>query len=191
MSLRQRIPFQAPDDDDNNGQPQVLDETEQEELIENLRKENSQTSARTIVMLHGVLGFSSLLQLTYLLKPSNSSPLFEFFPPTSTTSLESIPAPTSFSLLALLLHANLLLHLHPTFLHNAFPPIPLSYSTSYALACVAPTLALFLGRAWQTTLWSSFPALVIGLVHSVHSTLKEGDQALAELEALKYRAAGP
>ncbi|KAJ7069723.1 hypothetical protein C8F01DRAFT_1113738 [Mycena amicta] len=185
MSVRHRIPFQAADDDSDGRSHVVLDETEQEELIQDLRRANVQTSARALVMLDGVLVFSAILQVVY----STASPLFELFPPTTTgTSLDPIPAPTLFAILSLLLHANLVLHLHP---YLASFPLPLSYSTTYALACVSPTLSLFLARAWQTTVWGLLTALVTGLVHSVHSTLREGDEALAELESLKYKAPGP
>ncbi|KAF7288503.1 hypothetical protein HMN09_01379300 [Mycena chlorophos] len=190
MSLRQRIPFQD-DEEDRSHSTQVLDETEQEELIEDLRRENLQTSARAVVMLDGVLAFSTLLQVVYLLKQSRMSPLFELFPPSATTSLEPIPAPVLFTVLALLLHANLVLHLHPALTSSSSLPLPLPYATTYALGCVAPTLGLFLARAWQTTLWTSLPVLVVLLVQSVHDTLKEGDEALAELETLKYTAPGP
>jgi hypothetical protein len=95
-----------------------------------------------------------------------------------------------FALLALALHANLALLLHPNLLLRLYP-LPLSYSLSYALSAVAPSLSLFLARSWQATAWAALPVLVVALTHSVHSTLQEGDEALAELETLQYRAPGP
>ncbi|KAF7314279.1 hypothetical protein MKEN_00900500 [Mycena kentingensis (nom. inval.)] len=183
MSLRQRIPFRAADDDDGR---HVLDETEQEELIETLRNQNSQSSHQAIILLDVVLACATLLQVVFLLKDPKQSPLFALFPP---SSWDAMPAPVLLTILAFLLHANLVLHVHPTLI-PASMPLPLSYATSYALALVAPTLSIFLGRVWQTTAWTFAPAAVVGLVHSVHSTLREGDAALAELETLKYNAPG-
>jgi hypothetical protein len=95
-----------------------------------------------------------------------------------------------FALLALALHANLALLLHPNLVLRLYP-LPLSYSLSYALSAVAPSLSLFLARSWQATAWAALPLLAVALTHSVHSTLQEGDEALAELETLQYRAPGP
>lgn len=188
-TLRQRVPFQAAaDDEDDSGV--VLDDVEQDELIADLRVRNVQTTARTLLVLDVVLVFSALLQVVYLLKGSKESPLLAVFPLPPSTAPDPdppIPWPAAFALLALALHANLALRLHPT----PRAPAPLSYAFSYALAGVAPTLSLFLARSWQATLWAAVPALVVALTHSVHNTLQEGDEALAELEALKYRAPGP
>jgi hypothetical protein len=59
-SLRQRVGFQAADDD-NDGQRVVLDDVEQDEVISNLRQQNTQTNARALLLLDGVLVFSALL----------------------------------------------------------------------------------------------------------------------------------
>ncbi|KAJ7761506.1 hypothetical protein DFH07DRAFT_815228 [Mycena maculata] len=190
-TLRQRVPFQAAADDVDDTRV-VLDDVEQEELIADLRVRNGETSARTLLVLDAVLVFSALLQVVYLLKYSKESPLLALFPlsPSSTPDPDPpIPWPAAFTLLALALHANLALRLHPSLEFTALAPLP--YAFAYALAGVAPTLSLFLARSWQATLWAAVPALAVGVAHSVHSTLQEGDEALAELEALKYRAPGP
>ncbi|KAJ7672795.1 hypothetical protein B0H17DRAFT_1084002 [Mycena rosella] len=192
-SLRQRVPFQtAGDDEDDRGV--VLDDVEQDELVSDLRERSVQTTARAILVLDAVLALSALLQIVYLLSPSKASPLLALVPasaPASAAPDADPPLPTAFALLALALHANLALHLHRAHFSSSPALTPLSYPLCYALAAVAPTLALFLARAWQATVWAAVPALVVGLVHSVHSTLQEGDEALAELESLKYRAPGP
>ncbi|KAJ6477398.1 hypothetical protein C8R47DRAFT_1140377 [Mycena vitilis] len=185
-TLRQRAGFPAADDDESSHRV-VLDDVEQDELISDLRQQNTQATARALLLLDGVLVFSALLQLVYLLKDSKASPLLALFP--AAAPEPDPPCPTAFTLLGLALHANLALRLHPT--PRVPPPLPLSYSLSYALAAVAPSLSLFLARSWQATAWAAIPALVVALIHSVHSTLKEGDEALAELETLKYRAPGP
>ncbi|KAJ6508723.1 hypothetical protein C8R45DRAFT_968465 [Mycena sanguinolenta] len=179
-SLRQRVGFQAEDDTDRLHV--VLDETEQEAVIENLRQRNTQTTARALLLLDALIAFSALLQILNLLA------LF----PVSTTEPDP-PCPTLFALLALALHANLALLLHPNLLLRLHPtvPLPLSYSLSYLLSAVAPSLSVFLARSWQAIAWAALPLLVVGLTHSVHSTLREGDEALAELETLQYRAPGP
>ncbi|KAJ7505277.1 hypothetical protein B0H11DRAFT_1904663 [Mycena galericulata] len=179
-SLRQRVPFHAAADDDESSGV-VLDDVEQDELIANLRVRNAQTTARTLFVLDVVLVFSALLQVVYLL---NSLSPVSLRPPDPDPP---IPWPVAFALLALALHVNLALRLHP----SPDRPPPLSYAFAYSLAGVAPTLSLFLARSWQATLWAAVPALVVALTHSVHSTLQEGDEALAELETLKYRAPGP
>jgi len=188
--LRKRIGFQAADDETDDHRV-VLDEVEQEELIEDLRQHNTKTTARALLLLDGVLVFSALLQIVYLLKDSKASPLLAVFP--ASTPEPNPPCPTSFAILALALHANLALLLHPELALSLHPtiPLPLSYSLSYGLTAVAPSLSLFLARSWQTTAWAALPLLVVGLTHSVHSTLQEGDEALAELQSLRYHAPGP
>ncbi|KAJ7644161.1 hypothetical protein FB45DRAFT_897092 [Roridomyces roridus] len=169
-TLRQRIPFVSSADDDGDDR-EVLHDEEQEEIIEDLRARNVQTSARTLLVVDAVLALSAFLQLFTIVVPPASSP----------------PCPRLFSLLGLAIHLNLALLLHP--LPSA--PTPLPYTLLYALGCVAPTLSLFLGRDWPAILWAAVPTLIVFLTHSVHSTLQEGDAALAELESLKYRAPGP
>ncbi|KAJ7175897.1 hypothetical protein C8R46DRAFT_1214347 [Mycena filopes] len=165
----------------------VLDDVEQEQVVADLRQSNTQTTARALFLLDTVLACSALLQLVYLLKDSKASPLLALFP--APTLQPNPPFPTAFALLALFLHANIALRLHRT---AVVPhPLPLPYSMSYALAAVAPTLNLVSGHSWQATVWAAVPAAVIALTHSVHVTLQEGDEALVELEALKYRAPGP
>ncbi|KAJ7044168.1 hypothetical protein C8F04DRAFT_1071913 [Mycena alexandri] len=186
-SIRHRVGFQAAGDDDRDGQPVVLDDVEQEEVIEDLRQSNRQTTARALLLLDVVLAFSALLQLVYLLKDSKTSPLLALFP--TAAPEPNLPFPTAFALLALALHANLALHLHPTLLSRS--PLPIPYSLSYPLAAIDPTLNVFLRHSWQAVAWAAVPAAVVGLTHSVHSTLQEGDEALVQLETLKYRAPGP
>ncbi|KAJ7095835.1 hypothetical protein B0H15DRAFT_74708 [Mycena belliarum] len=180
-SLRHRVPFRAVDDDDGNPAA-VLDDQEQEELVAELNAANARSSARAVLVLDTVLVLSALLHIVSLFTGEN--PLLAFFP---SPAPEPPPCPTAFTLLALALHASLAVHLHPQ------PRLrgPLPYALTYALAAVAPAVALVLGCAWQTTAWAAVPALVVALTHSVHATLREGDAALAELESLKYRAPGP
>ncbi|KAJ7107286.1 hypothetical protein C8R43DRAFT_204223 [Mycena crocata] len=143
-------------------------------------------------LFHTFIPTSNHSQLVYLLKDSKASPLLAIFPPASDANVDPdppLPCPSLFTLLALALHANLALHLHGGDIRLSFSPV-LSYTHTYALAAVAPCLSLFLGRSWQATAWAAAPVALIALAHSVHGTLREGDEALAELEALKYSAPG-
>ncbi|KAJ7288292.1 hypothetical protein C8J57DRAFT_1494605 [Mycena rebaudengoi] len=185
--LRHRAGYKAESDDDEG--PVVLDDVEQEELIDALRKDNIRSTAQTLLALDFVILFSCAVHVVYLLKHSKDSPILAVFPASGSTPDPDppIPWPVSFTLLALALHANLMLRLHPT---PRAPPL-LSYTLSYALAAVAPTLSLFLARSWQATLWAALPALVLTIAHSVHASIAASDETLAELESLKYHASGP
>ncbi|KAK7048408.1 hypothetical protein R3P38DRAFT_2869180 [Favolaschia claudopus] len=174
-SLRHRVGFTA-SDDDGDAQNHVLDDVEQEEVIEDLRQRNDETTARATLVLDVVL--PSLRALPSFIPTLEPDP----------------PCPILFTLLALGLHSNLTLLVHPTLaLHSTLKalPLPISFSLTYALAAVWPTLSLFLARSWQVTAFSAASFLVVALTHSVLRTLQEGDQALAELETLRYRAPGP
>ncbi|KAJ7209723.1 hypothetical protein GGX14DRAFT_108055 [Mycena pura] len=187
-SVRRRIPFLAATDDGDDDRTQiVLDETEQEDLISSLHLENTQSTARARLLLDAVLAFSVSLHVVYLLKDSRDSPLAALFPPAVP---DSIPWPVAFTFYSICIHAQLLFRLHPSLSAMPYPVLYFPYPVLYLAAGIAPTLSLLLARTWQTTLWAAVPALVVAITHSVHSTMQEGDAALAELELLKYRAPG-
>ncbi|CAK5284179.1 unnamed protein product [Mycena citricolor] len=197
MSLRQRIPFRADEDTEDRV---VLDEVEQDEVIDTLHKENTRSTANALLIVDTVLSLASILQLSFLF---NGNPLLALFPPSTMSNLGryTIPYPAVFVLFALVLHANLALHLHPALIRVLLPSysnstplpvaIPLSYPLTFSLAAVPPTFCLFLHHAWQANAWAASPFIVVTLIHSVHETLSEGSEALAELESLRYRAPGP
>ncbi|KAK0487656.1 hypothetical protein IW261DRAFT_632773 [Armillaria novae-zelandiae] len=154
-SLRQRItrPFRDDDEDDDNHIP---DQQEQEELINKLRTENAQSDVQAIRTIQIVVVLSAIAHLLLLFTPA--------------------PALT---LLVLLIHVNLILHIH----HVA----QVSYPLTYALSLVAPTLCLFLGSpvAW----WCVTPVIIF-VVQSIQDGIDRGTESIAALEAMKYHALG-
>ncbi|KAK0504215.1 hypothetical protein EDD18DRAFT_491215 [Armillaria luteobubalina] len=154
-SLRRRTtrPFR---DDDEDNDDYVLDQQEQEELISKLRIQNAQSDVQAIRAIQIVVVLSAIAHLLFL--------------------FTTAPALT---LLVLLIHVNLLLHIH----HVA----QVSYPLTYALSLVAPTLRLFLGSpvAW----WCVTPAVVF-IVQSIQDGIDRGTESIAALEAMKYHALG-
>ncbi|KAK0202002.1 hypothetical protein DFS33DRAFT_1038454 [Desarmillaria ectypa] len=154
-SLRQRItrPFHDDDEDSDN---HILDQQEQEELINRLRTENAQSDVQAVRVIQFIVVVSALAHLFFL--------------------FTTAPALT---LLVLLIHVNLLLHIH----HVA----QVSYQLTYVLSLVAPTLCLFLGSpvAW----WCVTPAVVF-VVQSIQDGLDRGTESIAALESMKYHALG-
>ncbi|KAK0464282.1 uncharacterized protein EV420DRAFT_1760335 [Desarmillaria tabescens] len=151
-SLRQRItrPFRDDDDGDNH----ILDQQEQEELISKLRIENAQSDVQVIRATQVVVVLSAIAHFFFL--------------------FTTAPALT---LLVLLIHVNLLLHIH----HVA----QVSYQLTYALSLVAPTLYLFLG---SPVAWWCFTPVVVFIVQSIQDGIDRGTESIAALESMKYHA---
>ncbi|KAG7445761.1 uncharacterized protein BT62DRAFT_178470 [Guyanagaster necrorhizus] len=152
-SLRRRItrPFR---DDDDDGDDYVLDQQEQEELISKLRAENAQSDIQAVRVIQVIVVLSAITHIFFL--------------------FTTAPALT---VLVLLIHVNLLLHIH----HAA----QVSYQLTYALSLVAPTLCLFLGSpvAW----WCLTPAVVF-VVQSIQDGIDRGTESIVALESMKYHA---
>ncbi|KDR82804.1 hypothetical protein GALMADRAFT_134357 [Galerina marginata CBS 339.88] len=189
-TLRRRIPFKVGEDDDANTDGEVLDDQQQEELIEVLRKENEIVNQRYSTALKVVVGLSCMLQLITF----NQNPLLTVFPIQGTES--SIPLPAIFTLLAVYIHANLII----MFFANEFRVRfqfqfsnlvgPLSYQFLYLLSAVAPTLCLFLQKPWQAILWWCTTPLMVFIVHAVMDAIQQSNQGIADLETMKYKAPG-
>ncbi|KAK0243997.1 hypothetical protein EDD85DRAFT_806406 [Armillaria nabsnona] len=154
-SLRRRITRRFRDDDEDSDD-YILDQQEQEELISKLRTENAQSDVQTVRAIQIVVVLSAIAHIFFL--------------------FTTAPALT---LLVLLIHVNLLLHVH----HVA----QVSYQLTYALSLVAPTLCLFLGSpiAW----WCVTPVVVF-VVQSIQDGIDRGTESIAALEAMKYHALG-
>lgn len=93
----------------------------------------------------------------------------------------------------LLLHLNMALLLRPSTVITYFPDMdinPIPYSLCYALAAVAPTLCVFLGKRWQTIAWWCFTSAVIFIVQTVQQSIVRGNESISELEAMKYTSPG-
>lgn len=127
---------------------------------------------RGYVRLDDSLSDFSISHTLFLLDPSRIDTLV-------LDAGQPLPIPRVFLTLSLLLHANLL-----------YQPAKLSYQSSYALACVAPTLCLFLGKSWKHVAWWSFTPVVMSITQMILDTVIQGQQYLESLEALKYTAPG-
>ena len=100
-----------------------------------------------------------------------------------------------FSFLSLLLHANLYLL---AFLGNVKTGLqiadidvrPLSYALCYTLAAIAPTLSVFLQRAWQSSVWWGSTLAMIFVVQNVTEAIARGIESISRLETMKYVAHG-
>lgn len=132
--------------------------------------------------------------LSYLFSGAAETPLQVLFPD---AEQGVIPLPKVFTVIALGLHINLSFRIHPARLRNAFQRLgadvhvqPLSYQLSYAIAAVAPTLCLFIGRPWTTIIWWSIAAFVTFVVQTVQDSIDQGNEGIATLESMKYIAPG-
>ena len=97
-------------------------------------------------------------------------------------------------LLTLLIHLNLSLYLLPSRVRkygiDIQLPSPLSFSLTYALSAVAPTLCLFIGHTWKTMLWWCIAPAMVYAVQVVKMSIYEANESISTLEGLKYRAPG-
>ncbi|KAJ3976949.1 hypothetical protein EV361DRAFT_944838 [Lentinula raphanica] len=206
MDFRRRITFKA--DTDTEEDANYLDDQgnalisvlEQEEVIENLRKENAKSNEQSILMMKLIVLLSAFMHLIYFINPTDD-PLLFLFPPSN--SAETIPLPRPFTCVSLALHANLLLLLDPSSIRKILLQLgfgiddstdlrnyTLSPTLAYTLAFVAPTVGLFLRRPWLTVAWWSITVLVTYAVQSVLEDTASGNEHIRSLEALKYRAPG-
>ncbi|TFK40807.1 hypothetical protein BDQ12DRAFT_734000 [Crucibulum laeve] len=192
-TIRRRVPFKFSEEKEEK-ETEVLDEQEQDELIEKLRRENEISNRQYLVLIRVVLALSALLQFVFLFSPSKSSPLFSLFPAASVGEDLSMPLPTLFIMLSLFVHLNLAFLFHPNEIRMLLQlnqnPSPLSYELLYTLSAVPPTLSAFLWRPWQTTLWWCFTPMIVFIVHTVMSAIDNGNESIADLETMKYVAPG-
>ncbi|KAF8743733.1 hypothetical protein AX14_000704 [Amanita brunnescens Koide BX004] len=174
MPLRRRNPFSIPDDtsDDELG---ILDEQEQDELIHNLRTRANATNSQYIIAARLLLFLSAVLHLLNALTQNSQNQTF-------------------LVLLTLLIHLNLSLYLLPSRVRkygiDIQLPSPLSFSLTYALSAVAPTLCLFIGHTWKTMLWWCIAPAMVYAVQVVKMSIYEANESISTLEGLKYRAPG-
>jgi len=97
-------------------------------------------------------------------------------------------------LLTFLIHLNLFLYILPPRLErggNDFHlPSPLPFGLTYSLSAVPPTLCLFVGHSWQTTLWWCITPVMVYAIQAVKMSVYEVNETISRLESLKYRAPG-
>ncbi|KAF5382561.1 hypothetical protein D9615_002868 [Tricholomella constricta] len=154
-TVRKRNPFRDSDVGDSvEDEKRILDEQEQEALIQKLKETNKSSTKRSLTVLQAILVLSFALQIFSSFK----NPLLAIIPPETHDVTEDIPLPIAFTFLNLILHLNLALvafrdeirvryNVSDEFMH------PLPYQLSYAIAAVPPTLAMFLRRSWQSSVW--------------------------------------
>ncbi|KAF8231739.1 hypothetical protein L208DRAFT_1423448 [Tricholoma matsutake] len=192
-TLHKRLTFKI--SDDHLGLPE--EDTQQEEIVQRLRQANTASNRQYLNFLRVILSLSFFLQLVSLLDSSHDNPLLAIIPSASQDSTSSIPLSAVFSLLSLLLHANIYFLAFPDDMttrlrvHVADVDIrPLSYPICYALAAVAPTHSLFLRRAWQSSVWWGLTVAVIFIVETVTKAIMQGNESISTLETMKYVAHG-
>ncbi|KAF9450584.1 hypothetical protein P691DRAFT_665001 [Macrolepiota fuliginosa MF-IS2] len=191
-TLRRRTTFKFSEQDE--GDDRILDEQEQDELIQNLRKQNEQSTNQQLIFVRILVLLSALLQFIHLLTPTKTNPLFVIFPNETQLSPPTIPFATGFTIISLLIHLNLAILFHPddvrTHLQLTHNPRPLSYGLLYALSAVSPTLSIFLQLPWQITVWWLLTSIIVFVVQTVMDTVESGSQSVSELESMRYVARG-
>ena len=108
-----------------------------------------------------------------------------------------LPGSTAFTLLNLLLHLNLALHLLLPFLSSSHPlrsflppRLPLPHRHILALASLAPAFALVSRRSWADVLWWTVSAGLAWLVWSASRWMAEEEREIESLEGMRYDAKG-
>ena len=132
----------------------------------------------------------------YLVSPSKQSPLSVLYPP-SALAPQVLPLAALFALLHIFLHINLSVQLLPAghhvrtaFASNSGKVLPLPYTALFALASAAPVLAAALRHTWMDIAWWAAALLVTWIVYSGQDWVRQENEALAELERLRYVARG-
>ncbi|TRM64021.1 hypothetical protein BD626DRAFT_568622 [Schizophyllum amplum] len=122
------------------------------------------------------VGLSMLSYLHFLFRASTDSPLLRIFP--RSTPDPPLPFARAFINLA--------------DLSVSAPPYVLAptFAFLFGFTLPAPALSLLCGHSWQTTTWWMVAPTMVGLVRIVESAIASGDDSIAQLERLKYKAPG-
>ncbi|KAI0776572.1 hypothetical protein BD413DRAFT_223949 [Trametes elegans] len=197
-AVRQRVPFRFSEDEEQDNH--VLDEQEQEEVIDRLRRESASSNAIYLIGLQAIIGLSVLLHAIYTLKSPKYSPLAILFPDSPVGA--PLPLGTPLALLQVLIHINLSLNVlpptHPirqamrsSALPPSFrPPFPLPHPATLLAPTLAPIYALLLGQGWTDVLWWSLTGLLTTIVVVTTKWMRDEEEELANLEKLRYTARG-
>jgi hypothetical protein len=182
---------------------------EQNEHIDNLKRLNATSNSKNRTMLQITLALSVLLwakprqcctcsplhpthitrHIIYIFS-DYSSPLVAVFP------LAGRPDPPLYlslvlTLLAILLHANAALLIHPRNLVLSGRRItPLPYNVAFGLSAISPIISILSGKTWQTTSWWCTTAFLTWVVHAANRWIVQEHESISELERLKYTSAG-
>ncbi|CCM03493.1 uncharacterized protein FIBRA_05627 [Fibroporia radiculosa] len=197
MSLRQRIPFRFSENDQSDDH--ILDEQEQEELIESLRRQSRTVASQYVIYAEVILGLSCLLHVIFLFKQDKESPLYALLPTIVPTA--PLPLAALFAVLHIALHLNLGLLLLPyessiiRWLASLPPPlsalpIVLSHPICLVAPALAPALSLLLLRGWPETVWWSVAGAMTWFVYTIRQWPEQSEDDIRQLENMRYDARG-
>jgi len=184
--LKKRSPFTFTSDEDNSlTDASILDDQQQEEVVQTLKKENDMSDRQIWLCLRIVMGCFAFLHILYLFRRVN--PLGPFL---STSPPPRIPLDVLFTLL----HTVILLGLAalPQYddntpgIHTLVP----KYARIYAVAAIAPAYCSLTRQSVANIAWWGFALVAAALHHFFHSLIRHGKKDISQLEALKYDARG-
>ncbi|KZV73755.1 hypothetical protein PENSPDRAFT_682506 [Peniophora sp. CONT] len=190
-SIRKRVPFKATDSDD--GDNRILDEIEQEDVIESLRRESEKSTQQSLFMLRAIISLSIFLQVVALTQ--NNNPLDAFFARSAEARGEhhEPSSPIPLGPLFALLNITVLLDLalsdwtdYPWF----FKTPPITSRVAYGLTAIMPVVCIITAQGVPNIVWSLFAGLVVLLDDFIRRMLSKGKDGLVELERSKYTAKG-
>ncbi|TFK52639.1 hypothetical protein OE88DRAFT_1658001 [Heliocybe sulcata] len=205
-SIRRRLPFAFADSQEDDGH--VLDDQEQDELIKDLRLRNRQQMHDYTIGLRFLVGLSYLLHVISLFS-AFPTPLHALL-----TSSQTLPPPLPlflfFTLVSVLIHVTLFVHLTPSMnlisptRTLTFLPMPFSvfipqilFRPHKILAIVsspAITLAGICKLAgysdWTTVGWWCSPLVLVGVVKVVERWFGDAEMDVKRLERMKYNFRG-
>ncbi|KAH9971953.1 hypothetical protein BGW80DRAFT_1173764 [Lactifluus volemus] len=174
--LRKRSPFTFASDESYPGFA-ILDDQEQEEIIQTLKKENDASDSKIRNFLDVLRLAFTLLHVIYLFRRTN--PLNPFLSPAQ-------PLRIPFDILFALVHIMALLDMGDCALYWS-----MCYRAKvYAITLVAPTYCVLTGKGLTNTAWWSFAFVAAALYHYFHSLILQGERNILELRVMRYNARG-
>ncbi|KLO12989.1 hypothetical protein SCHPADRAFT_828687 [Schizopora paradoxa] len=204
--MRKRNPFKSIDDGVEQDDVRILDEQEQEEVIQELRRVNNASNNQFLIALRILVGISTFLRVLSFDSPQLILSLFL----TIRTHDSPIILSRLFALLHTGVHLNVLLHLFtnsnsspgaagisrqirlddvPSWIADV-PYLPLPFTWTFFLALLAPLTSIVSTRAWQQSAWWS-TAFCLSLVSGrILAWISEGEESIRKLEGLQYNAKG-
>ena len=125
-----------------------------------------------------------------------SNPLDILLPSTSTAP--RTPLSRLLDLISLFIQFNILLYLPPTRESTltiarwacSIRGLPLPQTVLLSITFVLPLVALLAGYEWKIIAWHAVSVTLTGTVQLVLHWIKEGEEGIAQLEALRYDAKG-
>ncbi|KAG1715730.1 hypothetical protein ID866_1446 [Astraeus odoratus] len=175
QTMRKRVPFTFKSEDGSDEQ-----------------QRNATSNKQNRIALQAMLCLSGLLHIIYLFS-DRRSPLFAIFPSSSHDQASNVPLAFSgiFSYIAILVHVNLGLIIHPYHITVARWTVhAIGFAETLAWSAIGPCVSIFLRKTWQTTLWWSISAVMTVIVYAAHGWIQKVDEDVTELEKLQYQAAG-